>query len=128
MRSASERFGFDSAQAGFAIAAAKSCAGHGASAVARNAHQCLDAIGFTAEHEPHRHTNRLLAWRSEFGSVHYWDNMLLHSGVDAESRGLWPMIADRLCDPEMSAPVPKSAPAGSSTGYLAWRKTGRAGI
>ncbi len=92
--SASERFGFDSAQAGFAIAAAKSCAGHAASAVVRDAHQCLGAIGFTAEHELHRHTNRLLAWRSEFGSVHYWDAMLLDGAIDTGPSGLWPMITD----------------------------------
>ncbi|MBC2589460.1 MULTISPECIES: acyl-CoA dehydrogenase family protein [Rhodococcus] len=89
-----EDSGFGSDEAGFAIAAAKSCAGHAASVVVRNAHQSLGAIGFTMEHELHRHANRLLSWRREFGSVRFWDEVLTAAAVDAGSRGLWPLIAD----------------------------------
>ncbi|WP_024793637.1 acyl-CoA dehydrogenase family protein [Tomitella biformata] len=87
-----EEFGFDSAEAEFAIAAAKSCAGHAASVIVRNAHQCLGAIGFTTEHELHRHTNRLLSWRAEFGSTRDWDEVLLAASVAAGSEGLWPLL------------------------------------
>lgn len=81
-------------RARFAVAAAKSCAGHAAAVVVRNAHQCLGAIGFTAEHELHRHTARLLAWRAEFGSTRRWDEVLLDSAVAAGSAGLWPLVTD----------------------------------
>ncbi|MFZ2178055.1 MAG: acyl-CoA dehydrogenase family protein [Rhodococcus sp. (in: high G+C Gram-positive bacteria)] len=86
--------GFDSEQAGFAIAAAKSCAGHAASVVARTAHQALGAIGFTMEHELHRHANRILSWRSEFGSVRHWDTVLTAAVVEAGSAGLWPLVVE----------------------------------
>lgn len=84
--------GFGSPAAEFAVGAAKSCAGHAASVVVRNAHQCLGAIGFTTEHELHRHTNRLLAWRSEFGSVQHWDAELLAAASAAGEPGLWPLL------------------------------------
>ncbi|MDJ0359774.1 acyl-CoA dehydrogenase family protein [Rhodococcus sp. H29-C3] len=86
--------GFDSDQAAFAIAAAKSCAGHAATLVARNAHQAFGAIGFTSEHELHMYTNRILAWRSECESVRHWDNVLTHAIAKAGSVGVWPLIVD----------------------------------
>ncbi|MEU5842098.1 acyl-CoA dehydrogenase family protein [Rhodococcus sp. NPDC047139] len=82
--------GFGEASARFAIAAAASCAGHAASVVARNAHQALGAIGFTMEHELHRHTNRILSWRSEFGTVASWDAELLAAAREAED--VWALI------------------------------------
>lgn len=88
-----EEAGFDSAATEFAVAAAKSCAGHAAAVVVRNAHQCLGAIGFTTEHELHRHTNRLLAWRSEFGTAAHWDAALLAAAAAAGEQGLWPLLA-----------------------------------
>ncbi|PQP20272.1 acyl-CoA dehydrogenase [Rhodococcus opacus] len=68
--------------------------GHAASVVVRNAHQCLGAVGFTREHELHRHTTALLAWRSEYGSVRYWDEALVAAAAAAGERGLWPLITD----------------------------------
>jgi acyl-CoA dehydrogenase len=76
----------------FAVAAAKSTSAHAASLVARKAHQSLGAIGFTMEHELHRYTNRLLSWRSEFGSVRYWDDRLTDAAVAAGGGALWPLI------------------------------------
>lgn len=84
--------GFDSKEAEFAIAAAKSCTSHAATIVARNAHQTFGAIGFTTEHELHQHTNRILSWRSEFGSVRHWDNVLTDAVVAAGSAGVWSLI------------------------------------
>lgn len=84
--------GFGDASTRFAIAAAASCAGHAASVVARNAHQALGAIGFTMEHELHRHTNRILSWRSEFGTVAAWDSELLAAA--GEAGDVWALITD----------------------------------
>ena len=53
----------------FAVAVAKSCAGHAASVVVRNAHQVLGAIGTTLEHELHTLTKPILLRRSEYGSA-----------------------------------------------------------
>ncbi|MGW0177678.1 acyl-CoA dehydrogenase family protein [Rhodococcus sp. NPDC003322] len=85
--------GFDSTATEFAIAAARSCAGHGASTIVRNAHQAMGAIGFTAEHPLHRYTNRLLSWRGEFGSVRSWDDALTATAAAAGGAGLWPLIS-----------------------------------
>lgn len=82
--------GFDNAATRFTIAAAASCTGHAAAVVARNAHQALGAIGFTMEHELHRHANRILSWRSEFGTLAAWDAELLAAATAAGD--LWPLI------------------------------------
>ncbi|MGY4101869.1 acyl-CoA dehydrogenase family protein [Nocardia sp. R16R-3T] len=87
--------GLDTDDARFAVAAAKSCVGHAASVVVRNAHQCLGAIGFTEEHELHLYTNRLLSWRREYGNTRYWDEKLTAAAIAAGSRGLWPLITGR---------------------------------
>lgn len=71
-----------------AVAVAASVVGHAASVIARNAHQALGAIGTTREHELHRHTNRILSWRSEFGPVGRWDQELIESAAGADG-GLW---------------------------------------
>ncbi|PHV66166.1 acyl-CoA dehydrogenase family protein [Williamsia muralis] len=84
--------GFSDSHSRFAIAASLSMAGHATSTVVRNAHQAMGAIGFTAEHELHRHTNRLLSWRSDFGSVRSWDDYLTEVAISAGAAKLWPSI------------------------------------
>lgn len=84
--------GFGSARTRFAVAVAASCSGHAASVIVRNAHQALGAIGFTVEHELHRHANRILSWRSEFGTVASWDAEILTTAV--ASGDVWPLITD----------------------------------
>ncbi|MEE2033205.1 acyl-CoA dehydrogenase, partial [Rhodococcus sp. CC-R104] len=76
----------------FAVAAAASCTGHAAAVIARNAHQALGAIGFTMEHELHRHANRILSWRSEFGTLASWDAELLATAAATDE--VWPLITD----------------------------------
>ncbi|MEU6074185.1 acyl-CoA dehydrogenase family protein [Micromonospora sp. NPDC047074] len=77
----------------FAVAVARSCAGHAATVVVRNAHQVHGAIGTTLEHELHGLTRPVLAWRSEFGSVQHWDDLLTRAALDAAGAdGLWPLI------------------------------------
>lgn len=76
-------------------AAAKIRVGEAAGEGAGIAHQVLGAIGFTKEHTLHRFTQRLWAWRDDFGNESYWavklGNHVAAKGADA----LWPMLAGR---------------------------------
>ncbi|WP_067662249.1 acyl-CoA dehydrogenase family protein [Nocardia miyunensis] len=83
------RSGWGDARASFAVAVAKSCAGHASSTVVRNAHQIHGAIGTTFEHDLHLYTNPVLAWRSEFGSTGRWDKLLTDAVVEAGPDGAW---------------------------------------
>jgi acyl-CoA dehydrogenase len=76
----------------FLAAAARSCAGHAASVVVRNAHQVHGAIGTTKEHRLHEFTRAALAWRSEFGSMRHWDDRLTGMALEAGAGGLWRLI------------------------------------
>ena len=78
----------------FLVAVARSCAGHAASVVVRNAHQAHGAIGTTVEHRLHEYTRAALAWRSEYGSVSSWDAAVTQAAVSAGAAGLWWLIAD----------------------------------
>jgi len=77
----------------FHIAVARSCAGHATSVVVRNAHQVHGAIGTTHEHRLHELTRAALAWRSEFGSVRYWDEQVTDVAL-AVGAEMWRLIAD----------------------------------
>ncbi|WP_242663643.1 acyl-CoA dehydrogenase family protein [Mycobacterium syngnathidarum] len=85
--------GWQSAQLDFQIATARSCAGHAASVVTRNAHQVHGAIGTTHEHRLHEYTRAALAWRSEYGSVRFWDDQVAAAAVAAGGQQLWALIA-----------------------------------
>ena len=76
----------------FLVAVARSCAGHAASVVVRNAHQVHGAIGTTVEHPLHEYTRAALAWRSEFGSVHHWDSEVTDTALRAGATGLWGVV------------------------------------
>jgi acyl-CoA dehydrogenase len=78
----------------FPVAVARSCAGHAASVVVRNAHQVHGAIGTTIEHRLHEFTRPALAWRSEFGSVRYWDDQVTDMALRTDAAGIWRLIAD----------------------------------
>ncbi|OLP03022.1 acyl-CoA dehydrogenase [Mycolicibacterium porcinum] len=84
---------WQSAQLDFQIATARSCVGHAASVVTRNAHQVHGAIGTTHEHRLHEFTRAALAWRSEFGSVRFWDGRVAAAAVGAGGQQLWALIA-----------------------------------
>ncbi|KUH72007.1 acyl-CoA dehydrogenase [Mycolicibacterium novocastrense] len=77
----------------FRVAAARSCVGHAASVVVRNAHQVHGAIGTTYEHRLHEFTRAALAWRSEFGTVRYWDEQVTDATL-AAGADVWSLIAD----------------------------------
>ncbi|MCV7435802.1 acyl-CoA dehydrogenase [Mycobacterium seoulense] len=78
----------------FLVAAARSCAGHATSLVVRNAHQVHGAIGTTREHRLHEFTRAALAWRSEFGSMRYWDDVVADAAMHASVGGLWSLITE----------------------------------
>lgn len=80
----------------FLVAAARSCAGHASSVVVRNAHQVHGAIGTTREHRLPEFTRAALAWRSEFGSMRYWDEWLTDAALSAGSSGLWSLVTGDL--------------------------------
>ena len=77
----------------FLVAVARSCAGHAASVVVRNAHQIHGALGTTSEHRLHEVTRSALVWRSECGSVRHWDRQVADAAADAGAAGLWALIA-----------------------------------
>ncbi len=70
----------------FEIAAAKLRANLAVETATAVAHQVHGAIGFTREHDLRHFTQRLLAWRSEFGSDRHWSEALgqavIARGVD----------------------------------------------
>ncbi len=78
----------------FLVAMARSCAGHAAAVAVRNAHQVHGAIGTTREHRLHEFTRPALTWRSEFGSVQYWDDQVTEAALRAGAAGLWSLIVD----------------------------------
>jgi acyl-CoA dehydrogenase len=76
-------------------ASAKIRAGEAATQGAAIAHQVHGAIGISQEHVLHRYTQRLWAWRDDFGNESYWaarlGSLVAGRGADA----LWPMLAAR---------------------------------
>jgi acyl-CoA dehydrogenase len=76
----------------FLVGVAKSCVGHAASVVVRNAHQAVGAIGATLEHELPSLTKPILVWRSDFGSVTEWDSMVTELAIAAGRDGLWSFL------------------------------------
>ncbi|MEX0428414.1 acyl-CoA dehydrogenase family protein [Nocardioides sp. DS6] len=82
----------DGASLAFLVAVARSCAGHAASVVVRQAHQLHGAIGTTLEHDLHRFTLAALAWRSEYGSTQTWDRRVAELATTAGTAGLWGLI------------------------------------
>jgi acyl-CoA dehydrogenase len=74
------------------VGVARSCASHAVDRVVRTAHQLHGAIGTTAEHPLHRITLPALAWRSEFGTVDYWDGFMTAAVACAGADGLWSLL------------------------------------
>ncbi|WP_441962220.1 acyl-CoA dehydrogenase family protein [Mycolicibacterium houstonense] len=83
---------WSASQLDFLVAVARSCAGHAASVVVRNAHQVHGAIGTTREHRLHEFTMPALAWRSEYGSVAHWDQVLTDYATQAGADKLWALV------------------------------------
>lgn len=77
------------------VASAKIRVGEAVATGAGIAHQVHGAIGFSQEHVLHRYTQRLWAWRDDFGSESDWavrlGTFVARRGADA----LWPLLASR---------------------------------
>ena len=84
------------AQAGtlFAYAAAKARASQAAGTVARLAHQVHGAMGYTVEHDLHRWTTRLWAWRDEYGNEGHWWQVLGAEAARGGGAALWPAMVN----------------------------------
>jgi len=81
--------GQDDERAFFATACAKVRTGEAAYEGARIAHQVFGAIGYTGEHLLHRYTQRLWAWRDDFGTESEWAELLGHSIAATEADAHW---------------------------------------
>lgn len=81
--------GQDDERAFFTTACAKVRAGEAAYEGARIAHQVFGAMGYTAEHLLHRYTQRLWAWRDDFGAESEWAALLGQSMAAAGADAHW---------------------------------------
>ncbi|GAA4343420.1 acyl-CoA dehydrogenase family protein [Pigmentiphaga soli] len=79
----------------FQVAAAKTRVGQAAGIAAAIAHQVHGAMGFTHEHDLHRSTRRLWAWRDEFGSEVEWAMWLGRSAARTGGEQLWPFLTSQ---------------------------------
>lgn len=76
----------------FEIASAKRRANKAVDIATNVAHQIHGAIGITQEHALHKYTQRLWAWKSEYGNDRYWAEKL---GGEIASHGadaFWPAL------------------------------------
>lgn len=74
------------------IMAAKVSAGDAASIAADTAHAVHGAIGITDEHALHLLTQRMWAWRSEFGSATHWAQRIGQLACGGGAAAYWPMV------------------------------------
>ncbi len=79
----------------FEIAAAKLRTNIAVAPATTIAHQVHGAIGFTLEHPLHQFTQRLFAWRSDFGNDRYWALTLGNSLRQLSGVDLWPFLTAR---------------------------------
>ena len=86
--------GFDEAVL-LEIASAKIRVGEAAEKGVAIAHQVHGAIGFSKEHVLHRYTQRLWAWRDDFGGESAWAVRLGNTVAARGAEALWPMLAAR---------------------------------
>lgn len=77
------------------IASAKVRVGEASGEGAAIAHQVFGAIGFTQEHILHRYTQRLWAWRDQFGTESEWAERIGRHVATEGADELWPMLAAR---------------------------------
>lgn len=82
----------------FSAAVAKVRCGEAATRAASIAHQVHGAIGFTYEHALHFATQRLWAWREEFGSDAQWAAWLGRAAIAGGSTRFWPALTRRHFD------------------------------
>ncbi len=84
----------DSGDATFMAACAKARASEACYEVTRIAHQLHGAIGYTREHDLHRFTRRLWAWRDADGDEGYWQRRVGEMAIRSGGAGLWPLLVE----------------------------------
>lgn len=84
----------DSGDATFMAACAKARASEACYEVTRIAHQLHGAIGYTREHDLHRFTRRLWAWRDADGDEGYWRQRVGEMAIRSGGAGLWPLLVE----------------------------------
>ena len=82
----------EAGHADFMVACAKARASEACHEVTRIAHQLHGAIGYTREHDLHRFTRRLWAWRDADGDEGYWQQRVGEMAIRAGGHGLWPLL------------------------------------
>ena len=92
----------------FEIAAAKARIGEAAHIACGIAHQVHGAMGFTYEHELHRTTRRLWAWRDEFGAEAEWAEWIGQVVARLGGARLWPFLTSS--DKKLPASRPGALP------------------
>lgn len=85
----------DRGDASFEAACAKLRANQSVGPATSIAHQVHGAIGFTKEYGLHRHTQRLWAWRSEFGNDRHWAHYLGRYMLSLDGQSPWSLITAR---------------------------------
>jgi len=85
----------DAGNADFAVACAKLRANMATGTSALIAHQVHGAIGITKEYELHRFTNRLWAWRDEFGNDRFWAQRLGETILLCDAGAAWEVLTQR---------------------------------
>ena len=90
----------DGGDATFVAACAKARASEACYEVTRIAHQLHGAIGYTREHDLHRFTRRLWAWRDADGDEGHWQQQVGEMAIRSGAAGLWPL----LVEPRRAAP------------------------
>ena len=78
----------------FMAACAKARASEACYEVTRIAHQLHGAIGYTREHDLHRFTRRLWAWRDADGDEGYWQRRVGEMAIRSGGAGLWPLLVE----------------------------------
>ena len=84
----------DGGDATFMAACAKARASEACYEVTRIAHQLHGAIGYTREHDLHRFTRRLWAWRDADGDEGYWQQRVGEMAIRSGGAGLWPLLVE----------------------------------
>lgn len=82
----------DVSDANFEICAAKIRANRAVGESTSIAHQVHGAIGFTKEHSLHYYTQRLWAWRSEYGNDRFWARTLGKLMLDEDALTPWQQL------------------------------------
>jgi acyl-CoA dehydrogenase len=82
----------DRGEGEFEVGAAKLRANRAVDIATSAAHQIHGAIGITQEHALHRYTQRLWAWKSEYGNDRFWAAKLGGEIVARGADAFWPAL------------------------------------